>query len=85
MINKSASVVGTIRFRESMNVVTFYMGTNSNTGETIVWQLFKGKSQKFTGKNIAKLYREVAKAVAEKEANWCNCNANLLATWGEQV
>lgn len=83
MINKSASVVGTIRFAASMNVVTFYVGTNSNTGAMIVWQLFKGKSQKFTGKNIAKLYREVVKAVAEKEAFWCNCNANLLATWGD--
>jgi hypothetical protein len=69
-INKSASKIGTLRFNNG-NETALYIGANSNTGATIVWQVLNGgKSTRLTGKHIAALAKELAAVFTKKEAAW---------------
>ena len=59
MINKSATHAATITW-ENGNKVAIYLGSNSNTGETIAWQKVAGhRSQRITGANLTKLASEL--------------------------
>lgn len=75
MINKSASKIGTIEFKNG-NQTTLWIGTNSNTGETILWQVMKeplglvGRSKRITGRNLGKLATELNFVLCEGEAKW---------------
>ncbi len=70
MINKSASLIGTIEFKNG-NRNTIYIGHNHNTGETIVWQQVAGRrSQRITGKNITKFAAELDSTMNEGDAKW---------------
>lgn len=72
MINKSATVVGTIEFKNG-NKTVLHIGNNRNTGETIVWQVTNGgRSTRTTGKNIAKLCAELNHVLSEGTARWLN-------------
>lgn len=64
MINKSATHAATIDWKNG-NSCRLYVGSNRNTGETIVWQVatIKGKlgrSTRITGGNIRRLAFQIA-------------------------
>lgn len=70
MINKSASLIGTIEFKNG-NRNTIYIGANKNTGETIVWQQVTGRrASRVTGKNITKFVETLEFVTCEGEARW---------------
>lgn len=79
-MHKSASKVGTIRWTNG-NEVSFFIGSNSNTGETIVWQKHVGREQRFTGANIKRLLTELTAALAAGDCKWLACNATVLSAW----
>jgi hypothetical protein len=83
VVNKSASLIGTLVFVNG-NRNTLHIGTNSNTGETIVWQQVTGRrSSRLTGKNIAAFAAELTAALGRNEASWEGTvnNAALTALW----
>lgn len=74
MINKSATFIGTLKFKNG-NQTRLFVGSNHNTGETIVWQqtLYNGKwgkDHRVTGRNIRPLMEEVNFVLKEGEAVW---------------
>lgn len=76
MVNQSASFIGTVEFKNG-NRTRIWIGANSNTGETVVWQqtLFSGKAQwnrdsRVTGRNIRKFADELNFVLKEGEAKW---------------
>lgn len=70
MINKSASKIGTVKFTNG-NKVALFIGSNRNTGETIVWQVLNGgRSTRVTGKNITRLANDLNDALNEGEGSW---------------
>ena len=70
MINKSATKIGTIEFKNG-NRNTIYIGANRNTGASIVWQQVAGRrATRHTGKNINKLATELNVALNEGEVCW---------------
>lgn len=82
MINKSATKAGEIKF-ENGNSVVFWVGHNSNTGETIVWQVVwrngkPGRSMRLTGGNITKLANEIC-TLPESEGKFVFRNAAAMA------
>ena len=69
-INKSASKIGTIEFKNG-NKTALYIGANSNTGATIVWQVVNGgRSTRLTGKHLPLLAGELANVLAIGDAKW---------------
>jgi hypothetical protein len=85
MINKSATKAGEITWNNG-NSTVLWLGSNSNTGETIVWQVVwkngkPGKSSRITGGNIAKLAEEIKKYVPT-EGKWAYANAACLSHIG---
>lgn len=82
MINKSATKAGEIKFANG-NSVVLWVGHNSNTGDTIVWQVVwcngkPGRSTRLTGGNIAKLANEI-RALPESEGKFVFSNATAMA------
>lgn len=82
MINKSATKACEILWANG-NETVFWVGHNSNTGATIVWQRVRygaklGKSTRITGRNIAKLAAEIA-AIEPWEATFTYRNAAAMA------
>lgn len=70
MLNKSASKVGTLMFKNG-NETTIWIGSNSNTGATIVWQKCNyNRIKRMTGKNIPKLVKEIIDAIGNGECFW---------------
>jgi len=70
MINKSASPIGILQFSNG-NKTALFIGANSNTGETIVWQSVNGRrATRTTGRNIAGLAGEVKHVLDSGEATW---------------
>lgn len=75
VINKSASKIGTVEFKNG-NQTTLWIGSNHNTGETILWQVMKeplglvGRSKRVTGKNLGKLATELNDCLNEGECKW---------------
>lgn len=63
-INKNASFVGTIEWRDSGRKVSFWI---SNTGETIVWQhvLDRPRASRITGRNLPRFAEELDVAINE--------------------
>jgi hypothetical protein len=79
MADKSATEIGVIRFQNG-NVTTLHAGTNSNTGETIIWQQVEGRrASRVTGRNIPKLAAELNFVLVEGQAAWVRCNDAALA------
>ncbi len=69
-INKSASAIGTLEFNNG-NKTALYIGTNRNTGATIVWQVVNGgRSTRLTGKHLPLLAGELAHVLAIGDAKW---------------
>lgn len=79
-INKSASKIGNLVFNNG-NRLALYIGANSNTGETIVWQVLNGgKSKRVTGKNVSGLATELAEVLTTNAGGWVGeVNAAALA------
>lgn len=75
MINKSATKVGTIEFKNGRKN-NLWLGHNCNTGETILWQVMQeldgrlGRSTRVTGRNLTKLAIELNDCLNEGEAKW---------------
>lgn len=70
MINKSASRIGKIVFKEG-GCTTLFIGANSNTGADIVWQDIPGRRPvRTTGRNIRKLAEELDFELREGTATW---------------
>lgn len=70
MINQSASRVGTLVFKSGIRN-TLYVGTNSNTGETILWQQCGDRrAKRSTGRNIRRVVRELSHVLASGAARW---------------
>ena len=79
MINKSATHIGKIHWLKTGNILDLWIGDNSNTGETIVWQKVEGKRDtRVTGKNIAKLAQELNVAMNEGDGVWLERNDAAL-------
>lgn len=83
MIHKSAAKIGTIEFANGKRNALF-VGSNSNTGETILWQQVQGRrAQRVTGRNIANLVAELVECLRTGEAKWIGeFNAAALAAIG---
>lgn len=82
MINKSATKAGEIKFANG-NSVVFWIGYNSNTGATIVWQVVwrngkPGKSTRLTGNNITKLANEI-RTLPKSEGKFVFSNAAAMS------
>jgi hypothetical protein len=70
MIPKSATKIGAIKWTKGARV-DLWIGTNSNTGETIVWQQVQNRrASRVTGRNITKLRSELDHALNEGECSW---------------
>jgi hypothetical protein len=72
MVNKSATLIGTVVFSNGSRT-SLWIGTNSNTGETIVWNKLlggKGRATRTTGSNITKLANELNAALNAEGARW---------------
>lgn len=74
MINKSASLIGTIVFK-NCNQNTLHVGANRSTGQMIVWQqaVIAGKQQRSkraTGRNLVALVEELQHVLNEGHAGW---------------
>lgn len=73
-INKSATKIGTLVFPNG-NRNSLFVGSNRNTGETIVWQKVVGrKPSRVTGGNIAKLVGEADELLKSGGAAWEGLN-----------
>ncbi len=71
MVNKSASRIGTIKWADGGRTNTRYIGYNSNTGQTIVWQHIQDRrSSRSTGRNIGRLLQELDEALANGDTAW---------------
>jgi hypothetical protein len=87
MIHKSAIKAGEITWNNG-NSTVLWIGTNRNTGETIVWQVVwktypngthgPSRSKRITGRNIPKLAAEIRKYVPT-EGRWTYTNAAALS------
>lgn len=82
MISKSATQACEISWTNG-NKTVLHIGSNRNTGATIVWQVVwkdgkPGRSTRITGGNIAKLAAEIAKYVPA-EGSFTYSNAAAMA------
>ena len=68
-IYRSATFVGAIIYGNG-NRTHIYLGHNSVTGEIIVWQKFKGKIRRHTGRNITLFADELTSVLNTGEAVW---------------
>lgn len=90
MVNKSASKLGTLLFTNG-NRNEIYIGTNRNTGATIVWQVrtsprFKPgftDETRLTGRHIAKLWAELSDALNKGECEYVERNVTLCVAMPE--
>jgi hypothetical protein len=85
VINKSATKACEIAWNNG-NRTVLWIGANSNTGDTIVWQVVwrngkPGRSSRITGRNIRQLARELAVAVPA-ECSIAYSNDAAMAAFG---
>lgn len=77
MPHKSATQIGTLRFKATGLTNVLHLGHNRNTGETILWQrVAKRREQRMTGRNLVKLAAELNTALNEGEAEWVSIDSH---------
>lgn len=77
-INLNASRIGTLEFKNG-NRTILDLGTNSNTGEAIVWQTVNnGRASRVTGKNLNRLAGDISDAIFEGDAKWLDRDDAVL-------
>lgn len=77
MINKSATLVGTLDFANG-NRTAIYVGYNSNTGATIMWQKTVGEhAGRLMGHNIVLIVEEIRAVLVNGEAVWTKGHNSL--------
>ena len=70
-IQDGAVLIGDVLI--GVNTLTLHAGINHNTGESIVWQTLNDETPaRTTGRNLARLARELAAAVDSGEAEWAS-------------
>lgn len=79
-INKNAAHAGIIEWKHSGRKVSIYLGTNTNTGEDIVWQhiLDEPRPRRVTGNNIPKFVDMLDHVLNEGEAFWIQRNDAVI-------
>ena len=70
-LNDNASRIGIVEFANG-RTNALWIGTNTNTGTTIVWQRpsSTGRYSRVTGRNIARLLEELNQVLNEGGARW---------------
>lgn len=80
-INKNASHIGIIEWKQSGRKNSLYIGFNTNTGETIIWQQMLNESRRparVTGRNIPKFLGELEQALDEGDCFWIQRNDAVI-------